>query len=330
MVRITGFRLDQIPAQGRAGGCGMRWKGRKRSTNVNDNRGRSGGGGFPGGFQIPMGGARRGSSGGMGIGTLIIIGIVLWFLGINPLTLLGGGLGGDLSGGFAPQTQSPRTQNAPRNTGNDQQKAFIETILGSTEQVWTKVFSDYGKKYPKPELVLFSSQVRSACGLASSASGPFYCPGDSKVYIDLSFYRELETKFGAGGDFAEAYVLAHEVGHHVQNIIGVLPQFNRMRSSMGKLEVNQMSVKVELQADCFAGVWGHYVNREGWLEAGDLEEALVAANQIGDDAIQKRTQGYVVPESFNHGTSEQRRRWFRKGFDTGRVESCDTFKAREL
>lgn len=309
----------------------MRWKGRSRSRNVNDSRGR-GGGGFPGGLRIPMGGGSRRAGGGMGIGTMIIIGIVLWFLGINPLTLLGGGIGDALTGGFAPKTQSPQTQNAPRTTpsSNDEQVQFVETILGSTEQVWTKIFTDFGKTYTKPELNLFTGQVRSGCGLASAASGPFYCPADNEIYIDLSFYRELEVKFGAEGDFAQAYVLAHEVGHHVQNIIGVLPQFNKMRQSMGKLEVNRMSVKVELQADCFAGVWGHYVNREGWLERGDLEEALVAATQIGDDAIQKRTQGYVVPESFNHGTSEQRRTWFRRGFDSGRVESCDTFKARNL
>lgn len=311
----------------------MRWKGRSRSANVKDNRGRrSGGMGFPGGgMRIPMGGASRGAGGGMGIGTMIVIGIILWMLGINPLTLLGGGIGGDLSGGFAPRTQSPSEQTAPRTGGrDDEQKQFVETILGSTEQVWEVKFADFGKQYSKPKLVLFSGQVRSACGTASSASGPFYCPGDNQVYIDLSFYKDLETKFGAGGDFAQAYVIAHEVGHHIQNIIGVLPQFNKMRRSMGKIEVNKMSVKVELQADCFAGVWGHYVNREGWLEKGDLEEALVAATQIGDDTIQKRTQGYVVPESFSHGTAEQRRYWFSRGFESGRMESCDTFKAKNL
>ncbi len=306
----------------------MRWKGRRRSANVDDQRGRGGGGfGFPGdGLKIPMGGGRRGKGGGMGIGTLIIIGIVLWFLGINPLKLLGGGLGG----GFAPNTPSPQTQQRTKPSGNDEMKAFVETILGSTEEVWTNIFSGYGKSYPKPRLNLFTGQVRSACGLASSASGPFYCPGDSEVYIDLSFYRQLEQEFQAGGDFAQAHVLAHEVGHHVQNVIGVLPQFNKMRRSMGKVEANKMSVKVELQADCFAGIWGYFVAREGWLEAGDLEEALVAANQIGDDSIQKRTQGYVVPESFNHGTAEQRKYWFRRGFESGRVEACDTFKAKRL
>ena len=313
----------------------MRWKGRARSKNVNDKRGSSGGFGFPGGMgrtgrgmQVPR---RSGRSGGMGIGTLIIIGIVLWFLGINPLSLLSGGLGGNLGGGFSPQVQAPQRQQTTRpSISDDEMTQFVQTVLGSTEQVWASIFANYGKQYREPKLNLFSGQVRSACGMASAATGPFYCPADSQVYIDLSFYRELATKFGAGGDFAQAYVLAHEVGHHVQNIIGVLPQFNRMRSSMGKVEVNKMSVKVELQADCFAGVWGHYVQKEGWLERGDLEEALVAANQIGDDAIQKRTQGYVVPESFNHGTSEQRRYWFRRGFESGRIESCDTFNAKKL
>jgi len=315
----------------------MRWKGRSRSANVNDERGSgsSGGFGFPGGGGVRLPAGRRPSrrrSGGMGIGTMIIIGLVMWALGMNPLKLLTGGLGGNLGGSFAPQIESPRVQkNAPRTAPtNDEAKQFVQTILGSTEEVWDTIFANYGKQYPKPKLNLFTGQTQSACGFASSASGPFYCPGDSEVYIDLSFYDELATKFGAGGDFAQAYVLAHEVGHHVQNVIGVLPQFNKMRRSMGKVEANKMSVKVELQADCFAGMWGHYVNKQGWLEKGDLEEALVAANQIGDDAIQKRTQGYVVPESFNHGTSEQRRFWFRRGFESGRMESCDTFKARKL
>lgn len=321
----------------------MRWRGRRQSTNVSDQRGsgggRTGGGGMfrmpggnrgGGGFRIPAGRTSKRAGGGLGCGTMAIIGIVLYFLGVNPMTILGqlgGGIGGGLSGGgtsVAP-TQPKIDRTSTTRKSNDDAKAFVSTILASTEEVWTGVFKAYGKRYPKPELVLFSGQVRSACGFASAASGPFYCPGDSKVYIDLSFYRELATKFGAKGDFAQAYVLAHEVGHHVQNIIGVLPQFNRERKRMGKIEANKMSVQVELQADCFAGVWGHYVEREGWLERGDLEEALVAATQIGDDAIQKRTQGYVVPESFNHGTSKQRVKWFSRGFDKGRLEACNSF-----
>ncbi len=314
----------------------MRWQGRRRSSNVNDMRGsdRGGGGGM---FRIPQGGGaqvRPVRSGGMGCGTLIIIGIVLWALGMNPLALLGGLAGGGLGGGLGPSISPQQSPQVNRQTGTngkmDEMREFMEVVKASTEDVWTDIFRAYGKQYRPPQLNLFEGQVRSACGLASSAAGPFYCPGDNQVYIDLSFYDTLSRQFGAKGDFAQAYVLAHEVGHHVQNVIGVLPQFNRMRQSMGKLEVNQMSVRVELQADCFAGVWGHYVEKEGWLERGDLEEALVAANQIGDDAIQKRTQGYVVPESFNHGTSEQRRTWFTRGFESGRIESCDTFNARSL
>ncbi|MGI9399975.1 MAG: KPN_02809 family neutral zinc metallopeptidase, partial [Rhizobiaceae bacterium] len=285
-----------------------------------------------GGIRIPMGGGRSG--GGFGCGTLIVIGLVLWMLGINPLTLLGGlggGLGGGLDPSVSPNTSSPKFDRTAGTGGrDDEMKQFVATVLGSTEEVWTAIFKSYGKPYPQPELVLFSGGVRSACGMASSASGPFYCPGDNKVYIDLSFYRQLAQQFGAPGDFAQAYVLAHEVGHHVQNIIGVLPQFNRMRQSMPKLEVNRMSVRVELQADCFAGVWGHYVAKQGWLEQGDLEEALVAASQIGDDTIQKKTQGYVVPDAFNHGTSEQRRYWFRRGFESGRIEQCDTFNSDQI
>ncbi len=315
----------------------MRWQGRRQSKNVQDIRSEGGGGfglpggmGFPGGrggqIRIPMGGPRTASGGGMGCGTIIVIGLVLWALGINPLTILNGGsIGPSISPEQLPRIdrQAPTTGQTPRTS--DEQGQFVKTIVASTEEIWSGVFQSYGREYPVPETVLFSGQVRSACGMASAASGPFYCPGDKKVYIDLSFYDQLAREFGAPGDFAQAYVLAHEVGHHVQNIIGVLPEFNRMRQSMGKLEVNQMSVKVELQADCFAGVWGHYVAKEGWLEEGDIDEAINAAHKIGDDAIQKRTQGYVVPDAFNHGTSQQRAAWFRKGFETGRIESCDTF-----
>ena len=327
----------------------MQWRGRRQSGNIEDIRGRGGmGGGMGGGFgmpgglpggtiRIPMGGSRSGG-GGIGCGTLVVIGIVLYMLGINPLTILtNGGLGGGLEDMLGPQ-MSPNEQRAdprPRTQAGasgreDEMKQFVSTIIGSTEEVWTKVFKAYGRDYPEPTTTVFSGGVQSACGLASSASGPFYCPGDKKVYIDFDFYRQLAQQFGAPGDFAQAYVLAHEVGHHVQNIIGVLPEFNRMRQSMGKLEANQMSVKVELQADCFAGIWGHYVAKEGWLDQGDLEEALNAAKQIGDDTIQKKTQGYVVPDAFNHGTSEQRRYWFRRGFEAGRIEQCDTFNAAEL
>lgn len=315
----------------------MDWKGRRRSSNVNDSRGRSGGrsgggfGGRGGMFRIPTGGnVRPARSGGMGLGTMVVIGIIMYALGMNPLQLLGGLAGGGLGPSLSPQS-APQVNRQTGTAGkSDEMKEFMSVIMGSTEDIWTQIFKGYGKEYPLTKLNLFTGQVRSACGTATAASGPFYCPGDSQVYIDLSFYQTLADQFGAKGDFAQAYVLAHEVGHHVQNVIGVLPEFNRMRRSMGKLEVNKTSVKVELQADCFAGVWGHYVEQQGWLDRGDLEEALVAANQIGDDAIQRKTQGYVVPESFNHGTSAQRKRWFGRGFESGRIESCDTFKASNL
>jgi len=308
----------------------MRWRGRRQSTNVQDMRGQNAG--FPGGLQFPGGfpggtvRVGRGQGGGLGCGTLIIIGVVLWFLGINPLALLGQ-LGGGLGPSFGPEQQQTQRPQRPTTGTEDEKGQFVSTILASTEDVWTELFKSYGKPYKPPALKLFSGRVNSACGMASAATGPFYCPADSTVYIDLAFYDQLRTQFGADGDFAQAYVLAHEVGHHVQNLVGVLPQFNRMRQSMGKLEVNQMSVKVELQADCFAGVWGRYVQEEGWLEQGDLEEALDAAAKIGDDSIQKRTQGYVVPDAFTHGSAEQRHYWFGKGFKAGRIEACDTFNS---
>ena len=219
-------------------------------------------------------------------------------------------------GGTVTETNAPAT---------DDMKAFVSTVLAETEDVWKGVFQAEGATYAEPTLTLFSGQIRSACGYASAASGPFYCPGDRKVYLDTSFFAQLDRQFGAAGDFAQAYVVAHEVGHHVQNLIGVLPKFNEMRQSMSEAEANQMSMRVELQADCFAGVWGHFTAQKGLLEEGDIEEALNAAQQIGDDNLQRRTQGYVVPESFNHGTSEQRQTWFARGFKSGKLSECDTF-----
>jgi predicted metalloprotease len=204
-------------------------------------------------------------------------------------------------------------------------KQFVSVVLAETEDVWNGVFQAEGSKYEEPTLALFSGQVQSACGYASSASGPFYCPGDRKVYLDTTFFDQLESQFGASGDFAQAYVIAHEVGHHVQNLIGVLPKFNQMRQGMSEAEANAMSTRVELQADCFAGVWAHFTAQKGLLEQGDVEEALNAAQQIGDDTLQKRTQGYVVPESFNHGTSAQRQKWLAAGMKNGRLSDCDTF-----
>ncbi|MEL6437424.1 MAG: neutral zinc metallopeptidase [Pseudomonadota bacterium] len=243
--------------------------------------------------------------------------------------LAGGGVpGGSAFDQIIPQTQ---TQNSrapqPGVTRNDEQTVFISRVLAETEDVWNGIFEAEGRNYPEPTLVLFERQVQSACGRASSSSGPFYCPADSKIYIDLGFFDQLARRFNASGDFAQAYVVAHEVGHHIQNIIGVLPRFNQMRRRMSQAEQNAMSIRVELQADCFAGIWGHFTEQRGLLERGDLEEALNAAQQIGDDAIQMRTQGFIVPESFNHGTSEQRRTWFMRGFETGRFAACDTFNS---
>ncbi|MCX8282280.1 zinc metallopeptidase [Phyllobacterium sp. 0TCS1.6C] len=305
----------------------MRWQGRRQSDNVEDRRGE--GGGFPGGigrgggFRIPGGSGIRTARGG-GLSGIIILAAIFLFLkfctNIDPMQILVDGGGGQLLPGGQSQTDT-----SVKN--NDEMTQFVRTVLAETEDTWSGIFQASGQNYPAPTLVLFDGQVQSACGFASSASGPFYCPGDKKLYIDLRFYDELDRKFGASGDFAQAYVLAHEVGHHVQNLIGVLPKFNQMRQSMGQAEANAMSVRVELQADCFAGIWGHFTQQKGILDVGDLDEALNAAQQIGDDTLQRRTQGYVVPESFNHGTSDQRSAWFKRGFESGKLESCDTFNA---
>ena len=319
----------------------MRWRGRRQSSNVEDQRGgtetgfgRQSSGSRGGGFRLPgglggLGGARRASGGGVkGLVILAVIYFAAKFIfGIDIMQMMDGGPGVQNTRVESPQKSTRTTK---RSGKQDELGEFAGVILAETEDVWRGIFKSSGKKYPEPKLVLFSGKVKSACGFASSASGPFYCPGDSKLYIDLSFYEELAKKFGASGDFAQAYVLAHEVGHHVQNVIGVLPKFNEMRRSMSKSEANKMSVRVELQADCFAGIWGYYTAQKGLLERGDLEEALNAATQIGDDAIQKRTQGYVVPESFNHGTSAQRKRWFTRGFESGRLDQCNSLSAKTL
>ncbi len=299
----------------------MRWRGRRQSGNVEDRRGR-GGFGMPGGYSRGGRGVRL--SGGSGIGLIIILGILWLVFGINPLTLLQGG-------GMSPMPQNPQV--APSGDGvqstQSEMDDFVATVLADTEDVWKQIFREEGGTYPEPTLVLFSGRVQSACGFASAASGPFYCPGDRKVYIDLSFYDQLRRRFNAPGDFAQAYVLAHEVGHHVQNVVGVLPKFNQMRQRMSELEANRMSIRVELQADCFAGVWANRTANKGYLEEGDIDEAMNAATQIGDDMIQKRTQGYVVPDAFNHGTSEQRKRWFYQGYKSGDIAACDTFNVAE-
>ncbi|MGB3830789.1 MAG: neutral zinc metallopeptidase [Mesorhizobium sp.] len=306
----------------------MLWKGRRQSDNIEDQRGETGGfggglGGGQGQFRIPVGG-RVGGGGLSGIIILVVLFFVLKAVGIDPWQVLGGG--GSVDDGSGQITQSqPMSPSDDQSGANDEMKQFVATVLAETEDVWSGIFKANGMTYEDPKLVLFSGQIRSACGFASAASGPFYCPNDHKVYLDTSFFRQLSQQFGASGDFAQAYVVAHEVGHHVQNLIGVLPKFNQMRQSMSELEANHMSMQVELQADCFAGVWGHYTGQKGILEQGDAEEALNAAKQIGDDTLQKKTQGYVVPESFNHGTSAQRQKWFAAGFRSGKLSDCDTF-----
>jgi predicted metalloprotease len=300
----------------------MRWRGRRQSDNIQDSRGGGFGRGMPGGagrspIRIPMG--RSGGGGLTGIIILVILFFALRACGIDPLQILTGEGGGGVPGGGGQVT----TESQPK--ASDEMTEFVSVVLAETEDVWNGIFQAEGLKYEEPTLVLFAGQVQSACGYASSASGPFYCPGDKKVYLDTTFFEQLDRQFGASGDFAQAYVIAHEVGHHIQNLTGILPKFNQMRQSMSEAETNAMSVRVELQADCFAGVWAHYTGQKGLLEQGDVEEALNAAQQIGDDTLQKRTQGYVVPESFNHGTSEQRQKWFAAGLQSGKLSSCDTF-----
>lgn len=301
----------------------MQWRGRRQSDNVEDQRGRGGGLGFPGGpgggrIRIPIGG-RAGGGSLSGLLILVVLFFALRACGIDPIQILTGG-----GGAFAPTEQMSEAEPGQSGT-TDEMGQFVATVLAETEDTWTGIFKAEGETYRQPKLVLFSGQVRSACGFASAASGPFYCPNDERVYLDTSFFAQLERQFGASGDFAQAYVLAHEVGHHVQNLIGILPRFNQMRQTMSEAEANQMSIRVELQADCFAGVWGHFTAQKGILDQGDPEEALNAATQIGDDTIQKRMQGYVVPESFNHGTSQQRATWFARGFKSGKLADCDTF-----
>ncbi|MDP9083496.1 MAG: zinc metallopeptidase [Pseudomonadota bacterium] len=278
----------------------------RRSDNVEDDRG--------------SGIGRRGA--GIGIGTIVVV-VIGYFMGVNPATLLSLLNGGD------PQAVTAPTPADPAVSANDPQVDFVRAILGETEDVWGSYFKSVGKTYTPPKLVLFSGQISSACGLASSASGPFYCPGDQKVYIDLTFYRQLSAEFGAPGDFARAYVIAHEVGHHVQNLLGITDKADEAQQRAGGgTRANHVSVQVELQADCFAGVWAAQANNaRKILEPGDLEQGLKAASSVGDDTLQRRTQGSVVPDSFTHGSSAQRVSWFRKGFDSGKIDSCDTFGA---
>jgi predicted metalloprotease len=283
----------------------MDWQKGERSQNVEIDSGRGGGGGF--GF----GGGR-----GMGLGGLIVLAILGWVFFKDPTALLDqGGQVGTSAPASAPAQVDP------------QQRDFVSAILGSTEKTWGDIFQANGQQYVDPKLELFSGGVRTACGAASTAVGPFYCPGDQKVYLDLSFFQELQDRFGASGDFARAYVIAHEVGHHVQNQLGVFDRVQQAREQGAPMEgANGLSVRQELQADCFAGVWANRSEqRLHWLQPGDVEEALNAASKIGDDTLQRETQGTVVPDSFTHGTSAQRVKWFKAGLESGQVSSCDTF-----
>ena len=312
----------------------MLWKGRRQSSNIEDRRGMGGGGGmrFPGGLGGlggGMGGRMGRRGGGIGIfGILILLG-VCWLLGINPLALLSGGMD---TGGSYPEQQSSLDSGAGfSDPASEEMKEFVSVVLADTEDTWNALLPEVGATYREPRLVLFSDGVDSACGYAQSAVGPFYCPGDEKVYLDLDFFDELSRRFGAPGDFAQAYVIAHEVGHHVQNVLGIEEQVRQARGSMSGAQANELSVRVELQADCFSGVWAHHAQRTRQiLEQGDVEEALNAAAQIGDDTLQRKSQGTVVPESFTHGSSAQRVSWFKRGMQSGSVRDCNTFDAGRL
>ena len=258
--------------------------------------------------------------GGLGVGG-IVVAVIAYFLGFDPSTAIN----------VAQQVSAPREAGeARKGTPDDQMGQFVAKVLGSTEDVWGRIFEQANAQYRPPTLVLYDGMVRSACGMGQAAMGPFYCPNDEKLYVDLSFYRDLQNRFKAPGDFAQAYVIAHEVGHHVQKLTGSFKRLETAQGRVSKAEYNRISVRMELQADCYAGIWGHYAGTMNQLDQGDLQEALNAATAIGDDRLQQQTQGRVVPESFTHGTSEQRMRWFKRGFDAGRVKDCDTFAAAAL
>lgn len=300
----------------------MRWDDFRRSDNVEDTR--SGGGGRAG---FPMPGGR----GGLGIGTIIVLGLLGWALGIDPRILIGGA---EIVGGGAPTQQ--QTPASPAGAPNDKQGQFVSAVLGSTEDVWTEIFAENGQKYKAPRLRMFAGATQSACGYAQSAMGPFYCPLDQRVFLDTAFFREMETRFnacrGKQCEFAQAYVIAHEVGHHIQNLLGILPRAQQMQQqASSRAEANNIQVRVELQADCFGGVWANRAQRKlNFLEAGDIEAALQTASAIGDDTLQRKAQGHVVPDSFTHGSAAQRQRWFSIGFKEGRVSACNTFAAQNL
>ena len=285
----------------------MRWQGRRESDNVEDRRGQSGspmGGG--GGFRLPSG------KGGI---VLLIIVLVAGYYGVD--------LTGMLTG--EPVTQQQTTTQRSISPQDEEAAKFTKVILADTEDTWGAIFKDMGRQYAQPKLVMYRGATRTACGTGQSVMGPFYCPADSTVYIDLSFYDEMQSKLGAGGDFAQGYVIAHEVGHHVQKLLGIESKVRQLQQNASQAEANRLSVKMELQADCFAGVWGYNMQKQDYMETGDLQEALNAAEAIGDDRLQQQSQGRVVPDSFTHGTSDQRYSWFKRGFDSGDPAQCNTF-----
>jgi predicted metalloprotease len=287
----------------------MRWRDGRESDNIEDRRGMS----------ISRG-TKIGGVGGLGLVAIVLIG---WFFGIDPTVLL--------QGVQETQTPSVSVRQSSRPTASDDQRKFVAVVLAETEDVWHEAFRKMERTYQAPKLVLFSRAVESACGMAGSATGPFYCPSDHKVYLDLSFFEDLRMRFGASGDFAQAYVIAHEVGHHVQTLLGISQKVNQLQSRANLSERNKLSVRIELQADCFAGVWAHQAHKSRQiLEAGDIEEGLNAASAIGDDRIQRKTQGHVVPDAFTHGSSAQRVRWFKLGLESGNLQACDTFKTDRL
>ena len=298
----------------------MKWEGQRESDNVEDVRDSSGGGGG-GGSPI---GVRH-----LSLGGIVIALIASWVLGVNPLTMLGllQGGGGQVQQQQQAPVQRPSGDPAQEDTG----KRFVRTILADTEDVWGAYFSQHGQKYPAPHLVMFRNSYPTGCGTGEAAMGPFYCPADRKVYIDLAFFDTLRTQLGAPGTFAQAYVIAHEVGHHIQNLMGTSEKLDRARQQVSQTQYNALSVRLELQADCYAGVWAmHSQQSKGWLEQGDIESALNAAAQIGDDTLQRKARGTVVPESFTHGTSAQRVKWFKQGLQNGELKDCDTFGATSL
>ncbi len=313
----------------------MRWDDFRRSDNVEDNRGDDGGGGFGGGggggFGIPIGG------GGLGIGTIVVLGLIGWAFGIDPSILIGGAEILTGNGGTQPRYEQP-AQRAPTHTGapTDEAGQFVSAVLGNTEDTWQSIFQERGQQYKPPRLRLFSGAIQGGCGMAQSAMGPFYCPNDRRIYIDTSFFKQIETRFrgcsGAACKFSQAYVLAHEVGHHVQNLLGTLPQAQQAQQASGsKAAANQIQVRIELQADCYAGIWANRSNaRKSFLDPGDVDAALQTATAIGDDTLQRQMQGHVVPDSFTHGSAAQRKRWFSAGFESGKLEACDTLRAANL